>query len=116
MKEGNREEKFRQWALEVLALLSADASVQADHLRSVGVDSDELLLQFDDLLSVAQARSAAGSLEEEDLRLLAPVNRCAQIISAGSDSIWSEEALRHAIEWRDLREAARLAWAGFHRS
>lgn len=59
MKEGSRVEKFRQWALEVLALLSADASVQADHLRSVGVDSDELLLQFDDLLTSQECSGLA---------------------------------------------------------
>lgn len=100
---------FRQWTLAVLDLLSAESDRQAAYLQASGVGADEILLQFDDVLHVARARVSDGSLRREDYLLLQPVNERADSVSAGPESIWAADALEEALEWRELRAAARAA-------
>ncbi|MFJ7904770.1 hypothetical protein ACIQ6V_30550 [Streptomyces sp. NPDC096198] len=97
---------FHQWSLAVLDLLSATADRQVAYLRGSAVGADELLLQFDDVLHVARARAADGSLAHEDLQLLLEVGDKVERVNAGPDSIWSEDALSAAVEWEDLRVTA----------
>lgn len=100
---------FRQWTLSVLDLLGADSDRQAAYLQDSGVEADEILLQFDDVLHVARARVDDGSLRREDYLLLQPVSERAEAVNAGSESIWAAGALEEAVEWRELRVAARVA-------
>lgn len=100
---------FRQWTLSVLDLLGADSDRQAAYLQDSGVEADEILLQFDDVLHVARARVGDGSLRREDYLLLQPVSERAEAVNAGSESIWAAGALEEAVEWRELRVAARVA-------
>lgn len=100
---------FRQWTLAVLDLLGAESDRQAAYLQASGVESDEILLQFDDVLHVARARVGDGSLRREDYLLLQPVDERAEAVSAGPESIWAAGALEEALEWRELRAAARVA-------
>lgn len=100
---------FRQWTLSVLDLLGADSDRQAAYLQDSGVEADEILLQFDDVLHVARVRVGDGSLRREDYLLLQPVSERAEAVNAGSESIWAAGALEEAVEWRKLRVAARVA-------
>lgn len=115
----NSEQKlaeFRQWALAVLDLLSADSGRQVAYLRASGVGADEMLLQFDDVLNVARARVADGSLNREDYLLLQSVNGNANSVSAGPVSIWTESALEEAVEWEELRAASGVVKSRLERS
>ncbi|MFE3428269.1 hypothetical protein [Streptomyces sp. NPDC059171] len=107
---------FRQWALTVLDLLGAEADRQAAYLQASKVGADEILLQFDDLLHVARARVGDLSLSHEEYILLQSVDGRADSVSAGSESIWTEIALEEAVEWRELRAAARVAKTSLERS
>jgi hypothetical protein len=107
---------FRQWTLAVLGLLSAEPEKQVAYLRESRVESDEILLQFDDVLHVARARVADGSLSHEDYLLLQAVNDSADSISAGSESIWTRGALEEAPEWEEVRAASRVAKSSLERS
>lgn len=107
---------FRQWTLAVLDLLSADSDRQVAYLQASGVEADEMLLQFDDVLHVARAREADGSLKHEDYLLLQSVNDSANSVSAGPGSIWTEGALEEAAEWEELRAASRVAKSRLGRS
>lgn len=107
---------FRRWTLAVLDLLSAEPDRQAAYLQASGVGVDEILLQFDDVLHVARARVGDRSLSHEEYLLLQSVNGLADAVSAGPESIWTELALEEAVEWRELRAAARAAKASLERS
>lgn len=100
---------FRQWTLDVLGLLGATADRQSAYVRHSGVGTDELLLQFDDVLHVARARVADGSLDPEKFALLEKVDEKVAYVNSGPSSIWSESALETAAEWRELRIAAGTA-------
>ncbi|MGV9907371.1 hypothetical protein ACWDU8_33650 [Streptomyces sp. NPDC003388] len=107
---------FRRWALAVLDLLSAGPERQVEYLRASGVGPDEVLLQFDDVLHVAHARLADGSLNDKDYFLLQTVNESVNSVSAGPEDIWAEDALEEAAEWEEVRAASRLAKSGLERS
>lgn len=107
---------FQQWTLAVLGLLSAASDRQAAYLHESGVGTDELLLQFDDVLNVARARVADGSLKQEDILLLLKVGERVDSVNAGPDSIWDEAALGLAPEWQELRIAAGAAKVSFERA
>jgi len=100
---------FRRWTLAVLGLLGAEPGRQVEYLQASEVEADEILLQFDDLLHVARARVADGSLKNEDYLLIKSTNERADALNARPDSIWAAAALNEAAEWRDLRVAARIA-------
>ncbi|GAA3506588.1 hypothetical protein GCM10019016_137030 [Streptomyces prasinosporus] len=100
---------FQQWTLTVLGLLSATSDRQVAYLQESGVGTDELLLQFDDVLHVARARLADSSLEQKDFFLLSKVGARVESVNARPDPIWDEVALKEAAEWRDLRIEARVA-------
>lgn len=108
--------EYRQWALNVLGLLAAAPEHQIAYLRESNVDSDEILLEFDDLLHVARARVADGSLGQEDIGPLLRVNEKVDSVNSGPDSIWSDSALEAAAQWRELRTAAEEAKAYIERS
>lgn len=107
---------FRRWALAVLDLLSAGPERQVEYLRASGVGPDEVLLQFDDVLHVARARVADGSLNDEDYLLLQTVNESINSVSASPGEIWTEGALIEAAEWEDVRAASRAAKSGLEQS
>ncbi|MFF9634368.1 hypothetical protein ACF1D2_07235 [Streptomyces bacillaris] len=107
---------FRQWALTVLDLLGAEADRQAAYLQASKVGADEILLQFDDVLHVARARVGDRSLSREEYHLLQSVSEYADSVNAGSELIWAEAALGEAVEWRELRAAAKAAKASLESS
>ncbi|MEV7087623.1 hypothetical protein AB0O07_17260 [Streptomyces sp. NPDC093085] len=107
---------FRRWTLAVLGLLSAGPEKQVEYLRASGVGPDEVLLQFDDVLHVARARVADGSLNDEDYLLLQEVNESVNSVSAGPEVIWTEGALKEAAAWEEVRAASRAAKSGLEQS
>lgn len=92
-----------------MGLLGAEPGRQVEYLQASEVEADEILLQFDDLLHVAHARVADGSLKNEDYLLIRSTNERADALNARPDSIWTAAALNEATEWRDLRVTARIA-------
>ncbi|MEU1853607.1 hypothetical protein ABZ499_31180 [Streptomyces sp. NPDC019990] len=97
-------------------LLSAEPNRQAAYLQAAGVGAEEILLQLDDVLHVARARVGDRSLSHEEYLLLQSVNGRANSVSEGAEPIWTEVALEEAVEWRELRAAARVAKAALERS
>ncbi|MFI5478041.1 hypothetical protein ACIBAB_02870 [Streptomyces rubiginosohelvolus] len=107
---------FRQWALTVLDLLGAEADRQAAYLQASQVGAEEILLQFDDVLHVARARVGDRSLSHQEYRLLQSVGEYADSVNAGSELMWADAALGEAVEWRELRAAAKAAKASLESS
>lgn len=107
---------FRRWTLATLSLLSEEPERQVEYLRASGVEAEEVLLQFDDVLHVARARAADGSLSDEDYVQLQAVNRSANFLNAGPGPIWTEGALKKAAEWEEVRSASRVAKSSLEQS
>ncbi|WP_280886283.1 hypothetical protein [Streptomyces sp. LBL] len=80
------------------------------------MEVDEILLQFDEVLHVARARVADGSLKREDYILLQSINGSADSISVGPDSVWTGSALGEAAEWEEIRAVSRVAKSSLERS
>ncbi|MER5966242.1 hypothetical protein [Streptomyces sp. NPDC002057] len=106
---------FRQWVLGVLDLLGADPGRQTAYLQESGVEADEILLQFDDVLHVARARACDGSLRREDLLLIESVHESVDAVSEGPESIWAASGIEESAQWSELRTAARAARTGLDR-
>ncbi|MGI5262307.1 hypothetical protein [Streptomyces angustmyceticus] len=106
MTEDMKLEKFRSWVLDVLELISADPGRQVDYLHESRIGSDEILLQFDDVLHVAHARLRDGSMDQDDLHLLQEVDERVDALNSEPASIWTEAALGEAAAWQELRIAA----------
>lgn len=105
--------QFRSWVLGTLALLSADPSRQVEYLHRSGVNNDELVLQLDDLLHVARARLADGSMTAAEAELLTTLKVALDSLNEGPDSVWETAALSFAPQWSSVREAARRAESVF---
>lgn len=109
MSADTRFENFQAWAIKTLQLLSSPARVQIEYLRSVGVDADELLLEFDDLIKAAQGFVFDGWLDSSDYHSLEVVENDANAVNSAGAHIWSARALSESQEWAALRIAAESA-------
>jgi len=98
--------EFRRWILAVLDGVGADSIRQIRYLRSVGVGVDELVLELDDAVVTAQAKSREGLLRNDELELIERVGDQVDAWPPSPGPLWTEAALGEAPEWRDLREAA----------
>lgn len=119
MTDDTRLDPFRKWTLEVLDLLGAPPDRQIDYVRSAGVDIDEIVLQFDDMLHVARARAADGTMTGDEYQVIARVHDFVSRLTSAEDSPWEESSLRAGTEWGEARAAAADAreilgqrWAG----
>ncbi|MFD7094712.1 hypothetical protein [Streptomyces xanthophaeus] len=99
-------EGFRNWTLRVLARLAASSEIQLEYIVNLDVGSDELLLEFDDVLGAARGRESDGSLKLSEYRLLVKVDEAANSVAAMGGDIWSHESVRSSILWGDLRLTA----------
>ncbi|GLV91687.1 hypothetical protein Slala04_31410 [Streptomyces lavendulae subsp. lavendulae] len=109
MNEGVVIQRFHMWTMRVLNHLGSIPESQITHIRTLDVGTDELLLEFDDVMNTAKARRFDESLSEEDFNLLQKIDSAADAVACAGAEIWSEESLRSAPEWEELRKVARFA-------
>ncbi|TYB53460.1 hypothetical protein FXF51_49310 [Nonomuraea sp. PA05] len=112
---GEQEPEFRRWIRTVLSRLGWDAERQLEHVRSLRVDVDELALEFDDALHLAQAKTHDGLLSQEALEALLPVDAKLSRMTEHGPELWTEEAVTTALAWQELRTVARRALSDFDR-
>lgn len=95
---------------EALGLLAADAGDQLRYLSEIGVAGvvDELALEFDDLMTLAQSRLDQGDITEVQYEKLRELDQKLSDMSGSNNaSLWTEEALRTSDEWKEVRRLAR---------
>ncbi|MDR8413074.1 hypothetical protein MTP10_30620 [Nonomuraea sp. 3-1Str] len=112
---GEQEPEFLRWIRKVLSQLSWDANRQLEHVRSLKVDVDELALEFDDALHLAQAKVHEGLLSHEALQALLPVDAKLSHMTEHGAELWTKEAVATAAAWEELRAIARQAQLAFGR-
>ncbi|MEV0353263.1 hypothetical protein AB0H88_46565 [Nonomuraea sp. NPDC050680] len=110
---GEQEPDFHRWIRDVLTRLSWDADRQMEHVRSLNVDVDELALEFDDALHLAQAKVQHGLLSRRALEALLPVDAKLGHMTEYGTELWTEEAVATAPAWQELRAIARQAYLDF---
>ncbi|TMR08212.1 hypothetical protein ETD86_48785 [Nonomuraea turkmeniaca] len=110
---GEQEPEFRRWIRNVLSQLSWDADRQLEHVRSLKVDVDELALEFDDALHLAQAKVHEGLLSQEAYQALLPVDAKLSHMTEHGAELWTGEAVATAPAWEELRTIARQAHLDF---
>jgi hypothetical protein len=91
--------------LDVLKLLSVGKERQAEYLQKGEIEVEELLLQFDDVLSVARARLQNNTVEAEEFDSLRRVAECIDDVSSGCESLGG---LRSTCDWSGPLEVSDL--------
>lgn len=86
---------------------AADAQIAYLHGIGVGGLADELALEFDDMFAVHRARpDSLGPVGY----VLAYLDRALEEMSGEANAdLWTDEALRSASEWHEVRALAALA-------
>ncbi|MFF4533962.1 hypothetical protein ACFY1P_32420 [Streptomyces sp. NPDC001407] len=108
----NAEQRLRGFyrnLARALELLAADAEEQVAYVSELGVGVDELALEFDDLFRHAHGLVASELIPGAVIEALRTVDVELRNMTDSSDSLWEEDAVRAAPEWRSLRSAARNA-------
>ncbi|MET7533300.1 hypothetical protein [Streptomyces goshikiensis] len=94
------------WTLRVLDRLGAPPEEQVAYIRRVDVGTDELLLEFDDVVFGAKAMLYDGLLSASEFEALRRVEVRAESVDAGGTGIWTDAAVAEAAEWPALRSVA----------
>ncbi|MFC5823036.1 hypothetical protein [Nonomuraea insulae] len=110
---GEQEPEFCRWIHNVLGQLSWDADQQLGHVRNLKVGVDELALEFDDALHLAQAKVQEGVLGQDALQTLLPVDTHLRCMTDTGTDVWTEEAVATSPEWQELRTLAKQAHLNF---
>jgi hypothetical protein len=100
---------FRLWVIAVLERLGDDPDTQISYLDRLGVASDELLLEFDDVLMAARGKVHDGLISPAEYQCLEEVEHRVTSVNSAGDSIWSDSSIRQSELWADLREIAHSA-------
>jgi len=93
---------------QCLTTLSSSPEEQVAYLSTLGVDVDELALEFDDATLPTAAMLRSGELNSEQGHCIARLNERLEAMSGhGNKRLWTTEALRSAPEWTHVRALAR---------
>jgi hypothetical protein len=107
--------------MRVLAVLAQPWEAQVAYLHSLGVvpagaearaTVDDLALEFDAIAPAAFGWEAEGDFTAEELDGVRALDQTLAAMSGRQHAdLWTEQALRVAPEWADVRELARRALA-----
>jgi hypothetical protein len=110
-----RDSCFRQLT-ETLRALASEPSNQLALFPDSVSRADDLAARFDDTLR-AVSEDYASELSRNQAELLAQLNdRFATMSRDGADfdaDLWTDEAIRTSVHWRDVRALAAAALAAF---
>ncbi|MGW0903307.1 hypothetical protein [Streptomyces sp. NPDC002853] len=99
----------RRLLIESLTVLSADAQTQVGWLDEHGVMTDEIALDFDHALLVAEALVEKGRLTDALMADLHEIDGVLSGIGEGDDADrWTRDALSTDEGWARARQLARL--------
>jgi len=94
---------------DALSVLAADASVQLEYLRKLGVPSaiDELALEYDATAAAAESMLDAGEIDEQQALCVRNLNDLLGRMSGETNAcLWTVSALVSAKEWQEVRARA----------
>jgi hypothetical protein len=92
-----------QQALDRLAL---PPEKQIAHIARLGVEPDELALEFDDMFRITSGMIKERRLPESLKASLDPIDALLQEMTRSPEGKWSRDAVLNSEEWRELRELA----------
>lgn len=104
---GNAGELLRfEWSVRALA---QEASVQFTLFPSFVCVADELALEFDECLRRLSTADGVVEFDPEQVKLVEDLDqRLAAMSGPEHEELWTDEALKTAPEWNEIRAAARL--------
>jgi len=116
----------RQKIIEVLVNLAADADRQVQYLEGLGLpgytkpvgqdlrNTDELALEFDDVLASREALRECGELTDTQIQCLQEMDSLLDTMSGSSKAhLWTVEALYGRPEWEEVRKRALMCLSLF---
>lgn len=95
--------------IAALEELAKPADEQLGHVDALGVDIDELALEFDDVAPTRDALVDKGVISRDQSDAVAAVDRKLDRMSDAGPSRWTEGALRTGEDWQELRLLAMRA-------
>jgi hypothetical protein len=95
---------------ETITVLCSDAQVQLAYLDSTGVPCgiDELALELNDLLGVANSLATAGIISAKAHDAVRAIDQKFEQMSDDA-SLWTTEALTNTRQWDEIRRLANAA-------
>ncbi|MFI9305285.1 hypothetical protein [Streptomyces triculaminicus] len=94
-----------------LHLLASEPNEQISYLKQLGVNPDEIALEFDDAFRRAIGTSGMGLLSKEVVAAAQPVDERLRQMTNSSTEVWTKSNLETSPEWRLLRSLAKEALA-----
>jgi hypothetical protein len=106
-------DNYKSELSDVLRRLAAPAPEQQAYLQKLGVDADELALEYDDLFRLADERWRNGELTQNEYDVLKTLNTLLDTMSGPERAaLWTIDALQSRTEWIEVRRLAAQALAG----
>jgi hypothetical protein len=100
---------LRDQLVAALRLLGMAPELQLEHVRQLGVDVDELGLEFDDVAGTRKKLVADGVLSPTQAAAVAAVDYHLVKMTSAGPARWTDEAVLSGEDWVELRELARSA-------
>ncbi|HEX5114202.1 MAG TPA: hypothetical protein VFW65_03285 [Pseudonocardiaceae bacterium] len=95
--------------MRAVAMLAMPAPIQADYLNRIGTPdvADELALELDDTLQLADKLRDHGYLTDTEYTMLHALNRKLDSMSGHNhEPLWRTSALAEQSEWQQVRAMA----------
>jgi hypothetical protein len=92
-----------------LRLLAMPADAQIAHVRSLGVELDEIALEFDDIAPARTTLIASHEISPTQAAAVGAVDRQLRQMSSAGPSRWTSDAAMAGDDWRELRQLAKDA-------
>ncbi|MCP9212737.1 hypothetical protein [Streptomyces cucumeris] len=102
-------DRLLQQLVTALDRLTWHADEQLSYVHDLGVDVDELALEFDDIHHLAIGKAQEGLISDALITTIQPVDEHLKLMTEMGPSMWTEAAVQDATEWQELRNLARSA-------
>jgi hypothetical protein len=102
--------------IDVLKTLSSNSDDQLAYLNEIGIPGniDEIALEFDDMAILAKKKYKDGEITENQYKLIEELEQKIDLLSGEDNSnFWTEDSLRNAKEWEEIRKLARACIESF---
>ncbi|MFD1832086.1 hypothetical protein ACFSJS_20895 [Streptomyces desertarenae] len=89
-----------------LEQLSWNAERQFAYVDDLGVDVDEIALEFDDLFRIAESMATQGLISDNFFTHLKSVDSQLSTMTSKGTEVWRREKVKDSEEWETLRKLA----------
>ncbi|WP_157840069.1 hypothetical protein [Streptomyces megasporus] len=106
MSEQIKRDVFLRDLRRSLEQLSWNAERQFAYVDDLGVDVDEIALEFDDLFRIAESMATQGLISTDFFTRLKGIDSQLSTMTRKGAEVWEREKVKSSKEWETLRKLA----------